>query len=119
LYRQEGFYVDYNDIIKSPLDVTEQQFVEFRDRIDNFRPFIIDLMRTFDLFDQYNPMKEEILNLQKTFISDGHYQKLTLLISKLNERDFDGFKVLLDGLGPMINELQSGVNLFSTEDQSQ
>jgi AbiV family abortive infection protein len=113
LYRQEGFYVDYDKNLKSPLAITEMQFQEFKLRIDNFRSFIREFQRSFDISDSTNAMNENIAQLQKTFFKDGYYQHLGKLVVMLNRRDNNEFKTMTEMISKAIVDFQNNPDLFS------
>jgi AbiV family abortive infection protein len=95
IYRQDGFYVDYIDGVRSPLSITERQFMDFKNRISNFRTVTKEFI--FILKVEGNDVevfKEQVVKLQARFIEDKYYQRLGELVTNLNKRDYDGFSKL-------------------------
>ncbi|MEP1096373.1 MAG: hypothetical protein ABJG78_14750 [Cyclobacteriaceae bacterium] len=103
MFRQEGFYVDFEDEIKTPIKISNEDFQELKVRIDNFRNFLPEFLKSLDPNEQ--PSKvfiDQIKNLQRMFISNNVYEKLGSLVPKMNAKDSDLFHIIrsqLDRVG--------------------
>lgn len=107
MYRQDGFYVDFDESLKTPLHISADQFNEFRHRVDNFRGFASEFIATFDLKNNTPDLVAEIQKLQKRLIADGYYEKLGVLILRLNNRNFKAF----DLLNESVSKVSAGIKL--------
>jgi len=52
VYRQEGFYVDYKNGVKTPLNATMQEFNDVKNRVDNMNKFINAFFEGFSIKDK-------------------------------------------------------------------
>lgn len=89
MYRQDGFYVDYVDKLKTPLNISKDDFLSFKLRIDNFRIVGKELILAFDLSTNTPELKKEIMKLQRRFIEIKSYAHLGNLVKKLNNRSYN------------------------------
>ncbi|MFN8887025.1 MAG: hypothetical protein ACK5WF_06170, partial [Cyclobacteriaceae bacterium] len=116
-YRQDGFYVDYLDGIRSPLSITERQFLDFKNRIYNFLTITKELISILRVqSSDADVFKEQVFKLQATFFEDKYYQRLEELVSNLNKRDYDGFSKLDEFIKVTTNKLtqeyKEGTSIF-------
>lgn len=109
LYRQDGFYVDYEDGIKSPLKITSIQFLEFKARIDNFKTFIEEFISSFDIDSNPPELRVEIANVQKMFVKE-FYERIGDLVVQLNKRDSNGFETMLASISKATTDLRADFN---------
>jgi AbiV family abortive infection protein len=117
IYRQDGFYVDYLDGIRSPLSITERQFLDFKNRIYNFLTITKELISILRVqSSDADVFKEQVFKLQATFFEDKYYQRLEELVSNLNKRDYDGFSKLDEFIKVTTNKLtqeyKEGTSIF-------
>lgn len=104
MFRQEGFYVDFDNEIKTPLKVDDRDFQELKVRIDNFRKFLPEFLKSFDPDDQPSQVfVDQINNLQKMFISNDIYEKLGNLVPTMNSKDAGLFQSIRDQLDDIRN----------------
>jgi len=76
--RQDGFYVDYVDGIKTPLSISKNDFEETSIRIKRIRAFILDYIDGFNNKDDI--VREGIENLKNQFSVKRWYEKIAELI---------------------------------------
>lgn len=72
--RQEGFYVDYIDEIRTPLQISKADFENVLLRIDGMRSFLFDYIQSFDSTDER--MITGIENLKQQFLDENWYEKI-------------------------------------------
>jgi len=97
--RQDGFYVDYVDEIKTPLHIDKTEFEEVLIRIDGMRNTISEIMQYFETNDDY--LLKGILKMKKQLITENWYENLGILIKNIKDRKKDPLKdlsILLSGL---------------------
>lgn len=82
--RQDGFYVDYIDEIKTPLQIKETDFKAVLLRIDGLRSFLNDYIKSFDTNDER--LLQGIENLQEQFISENWYEKIGKVIELFKDK---------------------------------
>lgn len=117
IYRQDGFYVDYVDGIRSPSSMTEKQFAEFKNRISNFRVFTKEFISVLKVEgNDIEVFKQQVIKLQATFIKDNYYKKIGELVTNLNKREYDGFSKLAESLrgaaDKLTKEYSEGKSIF-------
>ena len=116
-YRQDGFYVDYVDGVRSPLSMTEKQFTEFKNRITNFKSFTKEFISTLKVEgNDIEVFKQQVIKLQETFIKENYYQKIGELVTNLNKREYDGFSILAESLkgatGQLLKDYKDEKSIF-------
>ena len=82
--RQDGFYVDYIDEIKTPLQIKETDFKAVHLRIDGLRSFLHDYIKSFDTNDER--VLQGIKNLKEQFISENWYEKIGKVIELFKDK---------------------------------
>lgn len=90
--RQDGFYVDYVDGIKTPLSISQNDFEETSIRIKRIRAFIIDYMDGFNSKDDI--VREGIENLKTQFSVENWYEKIAELIELFGNPKKEPFEQL-------------------------
>ena len=83
-FRQDGFYVDYIDEIKTPLQIKETDFKAVLLRIDGLRSFLHDYIKSFDTNDK--KILKGIENLKEQFISENWYEKIAKVIELFKDK---------------------------------
>lgn len=103
--RQDGFYVDYVDKIKTPLEIDENEYNEVLIRINGMRSFVLSLIESFKSDDEeFNTQLEK---LKKQFLKDGWYQKIGGLIAMFRDRKTNPLENLSIAINEFSNEIQS------------
>ena len=89
--RQEGSHVDYDPQIKSPLNITLEEYKEVYKRLKNVRIVTKDIIKTFDSDDNGGEMIKGIQEFQQEFITEGWYLKMQepLKLLKKKKNPFD------------------------------
>jgi len=82
--RQDGFYVDYIDELKTPLQIKETDFKAVLLRIDGLRCFLHDYIKSFDTNDVR--ILDGIENLKGQFISENWYEKIGKVIELFKDK---------------------------------
>ena len=95
-FRQDGFYVDYIDEIKTPLQIKETDFKAVLLRIDGLRSFLHDYIKSFDTNDK--KILKGIENLKEQFISENWYEKIAKVIELFKDKKLTIKKVVEIGV---------------------
>ena len=103
LYRQEGFYVDFRNELKSPLLCSKEECLQVKMRIERFRKFANDFMESFSNNDV--EIVEHIRKLKIQF-REGWYEELSKLVLKTKDGNYDPFKEI----SAMFSELDGDLN---------
>ncbi len=103
LYRQDGFYVDYVDEVKTPLSVNEEEFSQVKIRVENLRKIASEFLLSFTSEDK--EITEHIQELKKQFIREGWYEGLSKLIDKTKDSNTNPFEILASSLSEFESEL--------------
>ena len=103
--RQEGFYVDYVDKIKTPLEIKEDEYNDVLVRIDGMKSvvmFIIDCFKNND-----EEFKKDMDKLKQNFLMEDWYQNLGKLIKMFRDRRINPLEKLSLLLNDFSIEIQS------------
>lgn len=105
--RQEGMYVDYDDVLKTPLDINEQDYNEVYVRVSAMREFTADFLTAFDDRGEEGEeeLKKQLKELQKQFITEQWYDKISGVISKFNSKDANPLLALLSNVQEFESEM--------------
>jgi AbiV family abortive infection protein len=103
--RQEGFYVDYVDKIKTPLEIDENEYNEVLVRINGMRSFVLSLIESFESDDE--EFNKHLEKLKKQFLKEGWYQKIGGLIEMFRDRKTNPLENLSVAINEFSNEIQS------------
>lgn len=103
--RQDGFYVDYVDEIKTPLHINKTEFEEVLIRIDGMRNTISEIMLYFETNDEF--LLKEILKMKKQLIIENWYENLGILIKNIKDRKKDPLKDFSNILSEISQEFEN------------
>lgn len=103
--RQEGFYVDYIDKIKTPLEIDEKGYIEVLIRINGMRTFVLSIFESFNNDD--NELNFHVEKLKKQFLNEAWYHKIGELIEKFRDRKTNPFEDLSIAINEYSNEIGS------------
>ncbi len=86
--RQDGMYVDYDNVIKTPLSIDEKDFNDILIRVNSISEFIVKFLPIFDesIKDDDVKLKNQVKKLQKQLIIENGYDQIGIIVSKINER---------------------------------
>lgn len=107
--RQEGMYVDYDDVLKTPLDIDEQDYNEVYVRVSAIKEFTTDFLTAFDEKGE-EEFKRQLKELQKQFITGQWYEKIGGVISKFNTKDTNPLLALLSNVQEFESEMLEDFN---------
>lgn len=102
--RQKGFYVDYVDEIKTPLQISNVDFENVLIRIDGMRSFVSNFVLSFESSDVL--LTHEIDKLKLRFIEEKWYENIGKLIEIYKDRETNP----LDVLSKKLNEFKDELN---------
>jgi hypothetical protein len=101
--RQDGFYVDYVNEIKTPLNINKKDYEDVLLRIDGMRTFVTGLIDSFNSEDELFIEQTEALKSQ--FINESWYEHLGKLIDKFKNKKVNP----LEDLSIAINEFSEEI----------
>ncbi|UOB17512.1 AbiV family abortive infection protein [Abyssalbus ytuae] len=105
--RQEGMYVDYDIVMKTPLDINKQDYQDVYYRINGMREFIVDFLPIFDERNEEGDLelKAHLIKLQKELISEKGYERIGELLSKFNNKKLNPLEALLENVQELETDL--------------
>lgn len=89
LFRQDGFYSDYNGELKTPIIINKQSYIETMERLIRVRFAGNEIMRALS-----NPEKEfndELEKMRQKLLQDKMYDKISEGIAKISRNRKDPF----------------------------
>lgn len=101
--RQDGFYVDYVNEIKTPLNINKKDYEDVLLRIDGMRTFVTGLIDSFNSEDEL--FIEQTEELKSQFINETWYGHLGKLIDKFKNKKINP----LEDLSTVINEFSDEI----------
>ena len=87
IFRQDGFYSNYERELKTPLNINQQDFEQVLIRLDKIRKLAKVLVESFQSTDP--SIKENITKLRRDFKQKDYYGKITAALSSIKQ-DRDG-----------------------------
>lgn len=97
LFRQEGFYCDYKDFLKTPLKLSKKEFDEVYIRLEKVREVGKFLIQGFDSKDP--SIQEQILRLKNDFKTKKYYDKIADALDALSKSKQNPFAFLKEKIG--------------------
>lgn len=88
IFRQDGFYCDYQDQLKNPLRITKNNYTELIDRLSKVRVAVNTLCEAFEV----ENMDEQIVNLRRDCIRKGYYNNIADSIKNMKMNRTDPFE---------------------------
>lgn len=104
IYRQDGFYVDYSDEIKTPLSISNDEFLEIKTRVDNLRNVASNFLQSF--VPEEADLKDHIKKFKKQLIEEKWYEQLSKLIEKTKDRKNDPFELMIKSLSELESDMK-------------
>jgi len=80
-FRQNGMYVDYQDQLKTPIAISENQYAELYSRLEKVRNVGLGLVETLNSNEELYVKHFESLRGQ--FIRDNYYEKIETALTQL------------------------------------
>ncbi|TMI63658.1 MAG: AbiV family abortive infection protein [Bacteroidetes bacterium] len=97
LFRQEGFYCDYKDFLKTPLNVTEDEFKEVFKRLKKVRSIGKAIIAGFE--SDSSEIRDQLQKMKTEFRAKNHYLKITNGLKKLSESKQSPFEFIEAQIG--------------------
>lgn len=97
LFRQEGFYCDYKDFLKTPLLLSKKEFDEVYIRLEKVREVGKFLIQGFESND--SSVQEQIAKLKSDFRKKQYYQKISNGLDTLSKSKQNPFAFIEQTLG--------------------
>ncbi|HJV19176.1 MAG TPA: AbiV family abortive infection protein [Sediminibacterium sp.] len=101
IFRQDGFYSDYDVELKTPLIITKEQYIETMERLIRVRFAANEMMRALS-----NPEKEfsdELEKMQQKLVQDEMYSKIGDGIAMVSRNRKDPFAFMKEWFNDMRN----------------
>ncbi|MEM7485056.1 MAG: hypothetical protein AAF348_07590, partial [Bacteroidota bacterium] len=91
--RQDGMYVDYDNVIKTPLSIDKEDFNDILTRVSGISEFIDQFLPIFGQSNESTDteLKMQVKKLQKQLISEKGYDKIGMIVSKMNGKGNNPF----------------------------
>lgn len=80
-FRQNGMYVDYQDQLKTPIAISQNQYTELHSRLEKVRNVGLGLVETLNSNEELYIKHFE--SLRKQFIRDNYYDKIESALTQL------------------------------------
>lgn len=100
--RQDGFYVDYVDEIKTPLNVSREEYLSVLLRVDNMNSVAAGIMTTLESEDE---AIAELMEVVKNKYMESLYMIFSMFIDKYKERKANPLDNLAECLSRLSKEL--------------
>ncbi len=107
--RQEGFYVDFSDEIKSPLQISKQGFDAVLLRTNGMRNVVSGFIDAVE--SNEDEFAEHLDKLKQQFIDENWYAKIGSLIETYKNREVNPLDALSNGLTEFSTEINSKTDL--------
>lgn len=85
IFRQEGFYSDYDDKLKTPLNIEKKDYMEVISRLEKVRQVGKVVMDTFESNEQ--EYMEVFASIQKDFNDKRMYNKMAVTLKTIDKRN--------------------------------
>lgn len=108
--RQEGFYVDYIDEIRTPLQISKTDFENILVRIDGMRNFVSEYIQSFESTDEI--VMQGIDNLKLLFSNENWYEKIGEVIAIFKDKKNSPLADLSTALGEFSKGLDNPKSLI-------
>ena len=102
IFRQEGFYSDYNGILKSPIETTPHEFWEVYRRLKRVRTFGLEFIKYVETSEE--SVVKQITQIKKDLKSKGVYKKIELGLLFLKKEKQRPFYFLINSLNNILKE---------------
>ena len=90
VFRQDGFYCDYQDYLKNPIRITKENCNELMVRLTKVR----ETVNSFCLTLQLEDINKQLDNLRIDFIKKGYYNDIAVSIKNMKINRSDPFGTL-------------------------
>jgi AbiV family abortive infection protein len=107
--RQEGFYVDYVDEIKTPLQISKKDFEDVLIRIEGMRSSVSGLIQVFDSNDKM--LVQDIDKYKQQFINENWYENIGKVIEMFKDGKTNPLEALSNTLTEFSEELDNKTTL--------
>ncbi|NOT91645.1 hypothetical protein [Ferruginibacter sp.] len=94
LFRQRGFYCDYNDELKNPIQISEKEFREVVIRLEKVRNAGIFFLR--ELSKKEEESQKQIEQLKIDFQTNNFYEAITKGLDSIKKSKMKPFEYLKD-----------------------
>jgi AbiV family abortive infection protein len=118
MFRKDGFYCDFRDYLKNPVEITELDYQHAFIRLNLVRNLGMSLI---DSINDQNPVLSEALNsLKSNFIKYDYYTKVSTLLAVLKNKWDNPFEIIKSYILENVDtkDMISILNTNSTENKS-
>lgn len=103
--RQNGFYVDYDNKLKTPLSIEEHEYTEVLNRVNTLRSAIKSLKDFFESDNSHFKKHSERLKIQ--FLENGWYTNMEIVIALFKDRKINPLDRLIENMKEFSEEIHT------------
>jgi AbiV family abortive infection protein len=101
--RQDGFYVDFMDDIKTPLQISKADYEDVHLRIDGMRSIVIAFIQSFESQDEL--FIKYVTKLKNQFITENWYENIGNVIDKFKDKRVNPYEEMFLNLTEFLAEI--------------
>jgi AbiV family abortive infection protein len=99
-YRQDGFYCDYKEQLKSPIKITSEDYHQVYLRLDKVRIIARIIIESFETEEKF--YKEHIEKLKLDFREKNYYDKIGSALIQINHTNEDPFDFIRKSISSIL-----------------
>jgi AbiV family abortive infection protein len=96
LFRQDGFYSDYEDQLKNPMSISIEDYQKLYDRLKTVREVGLEIFETLN--DQDEQTAERLGELKKQFREKDYYKKISDSLTTIRQKRQSPFEMIKEHL---------------------
>jgi hypothetical protein len=97
IMRQDGFYCDYEDQLKNPIKISQDNYFKVIQRLEKVKNFGTILITSFNAQDDL--IEEQINNMKRIFRQNGYYQKIEDTLTTIRKTKQSAFNLVKQSFG--------------------
>ena len=107
VFRQKGFYVDYNEKIETPLNASKSEYLSVKTRVDRVYNSISELISELNYDNDRNA--KALKNMLETVRKHGIYEKIERFIKNVKYDKTNSLDYTLNSIQPLLNEIKKEI----------
>jgi vacuolar-type H+-ATPase subunit I/STV1 len=108
LFRQQGFYVDFDNEIKSPLQCTEQDYISIKSKVNKVNESVNDIIKSVNNDTKEN--RDLLDSLLKRLNTDKVYASMSRFIDNVKQHKTNALDYAYDSISPFIQDFKGELN---------